>query len=310
MAVFVDPDETDGMPSMLPPEAEKAQNAAAASALVRAHTTGRFGGFLRNRKNNLKDALGTTRFTKSGRTTSEEKSMEEFAKRYPDGGVNAARGRALGIGGKGGMGSAAGALAGGGVLASLLALYDNGQPTSGVSTPAESRATSTAGSDGEESSDEERQRWEEEKRRKKEEKKRKGGWVGLGQNIARPRPTYPGRQSADIPRPPSTVPSTRSATPDVQSPVLSPTRRSFDENARSKSHGSLPSLGGRDGSQSPKFFQHVKKAADRMGLEELVDRPKAARSGGGVIGALMASTANITGAGAWGFGLNNESPGG
>ncbi len=294
MAVFVDPNETDGMPTLLPPGGEAAENSAQASALVRAHTSGRFGGFLRNRKNNIKAVSGAIGLTKP--RTENEKKMDAFAKRYPGNvpeGVNAAAGRAVGLGK--GIG-APGALAGGGVLASLLSLYDNGQNgQSGASTPSGSRPPSAADSD---SSEEEREREEERKRKRKHDEKKKG-WVhlgGYGQGLIKPKSRHPHQTEEHPARPPSTAVSNYSDTPEMTSPVASPTERMFGEQSRSKSQGSLPSLG-RNGRESPQFFKNVKKVVDKFGLdvESRHDRPKAARSGAGVMGALMQSTGNITG---------------
>lgn len=307
LAVFVDPGETDGMPSLIAPGADQAENAAAATALVKAHRTGRFGGFLRNRKNDAKGLLRKGQ-SSNGMTSADEKGMNAFAQRYPDTdsapeaqsssapkqalGVNASALRALG--GRSGMG--AGGSTGGGVLASLLALYDNGQnDRSGQSTPASSRPASIIVSD--DSSDEERERREHERRRKKHDDRKGNSWAA---NLVKPKPRYPPGQGPLIaPRPPSSVGSTRSGTPD-QRDQLSPTESTFGAANRSKSQTSLMSMGreNKDGRSSPNFVQQFKRAADRMGLDvdSRVDRPKAARSGAGVMGALMASTANITGA--------------
>lgn len=288
MPVFVDPNETDGMPSLLPPGEEAAENSARASALVRAHTGGRAGGFLRKRRNNLKAVTGAMGLTKP--KSEDEKKMDAFAKRYPNSvsGANAT-GRTIGVGKALG---ATTALAGGGVLASLLSLYDNGlNGQSGTSTPGGSQAPSTVGS-----SDEERDHDEDRRRRRKHEEKKRG-WATLTGHKSK---TGGGALEDRTSRPTSMVESTRSDTPDMTgSPVLSPTERTFNEQSRSKSQGSLRSFG-RDGWESPHFFQQVKRAADKIGLdvESKHDRPKAARSGAGVMGALMQSTGNLTGAAA------------
>ncbi len=309
LAVFVDPGETDGMPSLLAPGADQAENAAAATALVKAHRTGKFGGFLRNRKKDARSLIKKGQLSVNGVTSAEERGMDAFAKRYSDTdgapeapnaaaapqpmGVNASALRALG--GRSGMG--AGGSTGGGVLASLLALYDNGQnDRSGHSTPASSRPASIVVSD--DSSDEERERREQERRRKKHDDRKSGG--GWAAQLVKPKPRYPpGQAPVAALRPPSSVSSTRSGTPDHREPV-SPTDSAFGAQSRSRSQTSLKSMGRetKDGRSSPNFVQQFKRAADRMGLDvdARVDRPKAARSGAGVMGALMASTANITGA--------------
>lgn len=216
MHVYVDPGETDGMPSIpATNDANGVQHgdftlSQEASALVRAHKSGKFGQFLKNRKRNVAKGISGTasgvtgvatgvasgvsssvsaggqagRRAKqwlTGTTTAaqDEENMQAFASRYNEK-ANPSQGIASGLASMGAMGGmaaagpAAGSLGGGGVLASLLALYDNGQNgQSGASTPASSRPASLAASTDSDSSDEERERERRRKLKKREDKERR-----------------------------------------------------------------------------------------------------------------------------------------
>lgn len=431
MSTYVDPGETDGMPSLPQPElatfsggggvgGEQEDIQAQASALVKAHQTGRFGGILRNRKG-IKHGFGlsgksrkhgngkTGDLEKNGngngglrgaQVVDAEKQFDAFAARYPDtdvedgngrpgqqpgstrqrqpmtptgimqgvgkgagrlgGAVGAGAGRLGGVVGAGagkfggamgagankfGMGAGkfggavgAGALAGGGVLASLLALNAEPQTHSGVSTPASSRPPSIMLSDEDSSEDERFQRERERRKREKREKERRRqeqketerkqvaaakqlrattannanarrvssekvrpGW-GLNRPRSRLSETNVASMAVDS-SPPTTggggggdsIPRIPTPTRSLTSPT-SPVGNMFSNDSRSKSQGSLPEYGAR--SASPSFMQGIRRAADRMGVDlNEHERPKAARNGGGVFGALVQSTGNLSAVG-------------
>jgi hypothetical protein len=348
MPVFVDPGETDGLPT-LPPDHDSAQAGvrqyneaeqmgAEASALVKAHKSGRFGNFLRNRKTGFQKgfngvsngvngvatgvggvATGVGRGA-AGVVTGVGKGAMGVANgvagtvtgRGRQGGINGAGIQGMGLGGRPGMG--AGAVAGGGVLASLLTLYDNGQNNpSGQSTPASSRAPSLMPS--EDSSDSEEERERERKWRKKREREDRARLEKemrrlKKENDAKNRRSYtenmPGRVRSPLH---STVGASlqqrrKHAVSDPPAPEgdfagtgensdLTVPNAPFAAEHRSQSHNSLSA----SGRQSPRFMQSVKRAADRLGLDvDDYDRPKGAKSGAGVFGALIQGAGSLTGA--------------
>lgn len=357
MHVYVDPGETDGMPSMpvfsdVPGVNGETTLAQEASALVRAHKSGKFGNFMRNRKKNVTNGIqgtangvtgvasgvasgvvggvsagsrvgrrATNWFTGNANAVNEATEHNPSEPKYNEK-LDPSRGIAGGLTGIGAMGAglgagaASGQMAGGGVLASLLALYDNGQNgQSGASTPASSRPTSIALSSDSDSSDDERERERLRKLRKREDKERRAredkerrareerdrkirkAETKALQAQERPkgsRPTsflgpnalfsgVPGRPrgetTASAESPPSAVPS-----PMDGNDILAMQQRST-------SHGSFDDRRPR---QSPKLFQAVKKAADRLGIDVDDDRPRAARNGG-VFGALIQNTGSLSG---------------
>ena len=349
MPVFVDPGETDGLPT-LPPGHDNApsgvrqyneaeQMGAEASALVKAHKSGRFGNFLRNRKTGFQKgfngvsngvtgvatgvggvATGVGRGA-AGVVTGVGKGAMGVANgvagtvtgRGRQGSANGQGGlQSMGLGGRPGMGGA-GAVAGGGVLASLLALYDNGQNNpSGQSTPASSRAPSLMPSDDSSDSEEERER--ERKWRKKREREDKARLEKemrrlKKENDAKNRKSYidsmPGRVRSPLHSTvgPSLQQRRKHAVSDPPAPEgdfagtgensdLTVPNAPFAAEHRSQSHNSLSA----SGRQSPKFMQSVKKAADRLGLDmDDFERPKGAKNGAGVFGALIQGTGSLTG---------------
>lgn len=318
MPVFVDSGETDGLPNMANVQANgesergldatdqiHEENQAEASALVKAHKSGRFGGFLRNRKKGLSKGLSTVSggmiggSMPQGPMPDEEKGLNAFSQKYmPKDGRYPELGPAFGRkGGHTGANAplAAGSLAGGGVLASLLALYDNGQQ-SGNTTPASSRPSSLAAS-SEDSSDEdererdrrrekERKRRKEEDRRREKEANRQAKKSAAAANKAK---TAAATAHNRLPQhPPSSPQSPTGALGGSlpPSPLLSP---SFGQSNRTQSATSLSDMGKRSGKQ---IMSSVKRVADRVGLD-LDDRPKQARSGAGVFGALIANTGQL-----------------
>ncbi|KAJ9124608.1 hypothetical protein QFC24_003401 [Naganishia onofrii] len=359
MAVYVDPGETDGMPSM-PVHThagggnanDAVDHAQEASALVRAHKSGKFGQFLRNRKKNVVNGISGTANGVTGVATGvatgvvggvtagdrarrkatrwltgtdtkqeEEAQMNAFADRYNEKHGDPSNGIAAGLTGMGAMGARmgasgamAGGLAGGGVLASLLALYDNGQNgQSGASTPASSRPASLAASDDSDSSDDERERERLRKLRKREEKERRlrdererktrKAELKAAQALERgPKPARPtsflganalfsGGVGHGRPRGETTT-SGGSAPSMVSSPMPMEEGNELAMQQRSTSQGSFDIRKSRD---SPRMFKAVKKAADRLGIDVDEDRPKSAISGGGVFGALIQNTGNLSG---------------
>jgi hypothetical protein len=354
MPVFVDPGETDGLPS-LPPGHENLQQGSAAydeaemtnaqaSALVKAHKSGRFGNFLRNRKTGFakgfdgvssgvagvgkgaaglaggvgKGAVGVaTGVGKGAYGVATGVAGTVTGRNKPVEANPSLGGMGMGMGMKPGMG--AGALAGGGVLASLLALYDNGQNgQSGQSTPASSRPPSLMPSESDESEDErekerkwrkkrdkeERQRKEKEERHRREKeakdarraKKDSGEYYrkGFMEGLPKVRTPLGGphqqRRKHAISDPPA--PEGDLAGTGERSELLVP-NAPFAKESKSRSHGSLERLAR---SESPKLFASVKRAADKLGLDmDDYERPKAARNGGGVFGALIQNTGSLTG---------------
>ncbi|KAJ9091835.1 hypothetical protein QFC19_008949 [Naganishia cerealis] len=352
MAVYVDPGETDGMPSMPSyahhtGQAGEVNHSQEASALVRAHKSGKFGQFLRNRKKNVANGFAETANGVAGVATGvatgvaggvsaganarrkatrwltgnnnkqeEEAQMDAFAARYNEK-LEPSQGIAAGLTGMGAMGArmgassaAGGQLAGGGVLASLLALYDNGQNgQSGASTPASSRPVSLAPSSETDSSDDERERErlrkqrkrEEKERRLRDERERKARKAELKAAQALDRPLKSSRPTSFLganalfsgvgqgrPRGETTVSGgSASAT---NSPMEGGNELAMQQ--RSTSQGSFDT---RKPRESPKVFKAVKRAADRLGIDIEDDRHKSARSGAGVFGALIQNTGNLSG---------------
>lgn len=359
MHVYVDPGETDGMPSMpvssnIPGVDGETTLAQEASALVRAHKSGKFGNFLRNRKKNVANGIQGTANGVTGVASgvasgvvggvSAGGRVGRRATNWFTGNANAAsvgsehvppeskynekldpsRGIAGGLTGVGAMGAglgasgaAGGSLAGGGVLASLLALYDNGQNgQSGASTPASSRPTSIALSSDSDSSDDERERErlrklrkredkerrarEEKDRRVREERERKARKAEAKALQAQERPVASRPTSflgpvalasglGGRPRGETTT-SAGSAPSAITSPMDGNDILAMQQ--RSTSHGSFDDRRPRE---SPKLFQAVKKAADRLGIDVDDNKSRAARNDRGVFGALIQNTGTVSG---------------
>lgn len=369
MHVYVDPGETDGMPSI--PAANDANGlqhgdftlSQEASALVRAHKSGKFGQFLKNRKRNVAKGISGTASGVSGVATGvasgvssgvtgvatgvasgvssgvsaggqagrrakqwltgnttaaqDEENMQAFASRYNEK-VNPSRGIAGGLASMGAMGGmaaagpAAGSLGGGGVLASLLALYDNGQNgQSGASTPASSRPASLAPSSDSDSSDEERERErrrkakkrEDKERRAREEKERKAREERERKARKAEHKALQAQERLKPSRPTSFVGPTALAAANagratsvnsMHSTVTSPVEDGdiFAMQQRSISQNSYNE---RTGSESPKLFKAVKRAADRLGLDVDHHGHKAAKGSGGALGALVQNTGALSG---------------
>ena len=339
MAVFVDPGETDGLPSLPPGHNstpagadsynETEQLNAQASMLVRAHKSGRFGNFLRNRKTGLQKGIGQGVTGVTGVATGVATGVGRGAMGVANGVAGTVTGRKRqGSGGQPSMGLAgmamggrpggtgAGALAGGGVLASLLALYDNGQNgQSGQSTPASSRPPSLMPSDDSSDSEAERERerkWmkkrekentlrrEKETRRLKREQEARNRKSFLESMPSRVRSPLHSNVGSELQRQQQ---GRKHAVSDPPAPEgdfamsaddgrLGVPNAPFAAEHRSQSSGSLADSGRR----SPGFFRTVKKAADRLGLDaDDHERPKQARNGAGVFGALVQNAGALTG---------------
>ncbi|GHJ86303.1 hypothetical protein NliqN6_2705 [Naganishia liquefaciens] len=358
MHVYVDPGETDGMPSMpvssdVPGVDGETTLAQEASALVRAHKSGKFGNFMRNRKKNVANGIqgtangvtgvasgvasgvagGVTAGGRMGRRatnwfTGNANTVNGGTGNYPSESkhnekLNPSRGIAGGLTGVGAMGAgmgsggaAGGALAGGGVLASLLALYDNGQNgQSGASTPASSRPTSIALSSDSDSSDDERERErlrklrkrEDKERRAREEKERRTREERERKARKAEAKALQGQERAKTSRPTSfvgpvalasaiggrprgeTTTSAGSAPSAITSPIDNSDVLALQQ--RSTSHGSFDDRRPRE---SPKLFNAVKKAADRLGIDVDDHKSGPARNGGGVFGALIQNTGRLS----------------
>lgn len=353
MHVYVDPGETDGMPSIPATNDGNGMHgdftlSQEASALVRAHRSGKFGQFLKNRKRNVAKGISGTAngvtgvatgvasgvssgvsaggqagrrakhwFTGTSTAEQDEENMQAFASRYNEK-INPSQGIASGMASMGAMGglaaagSAGGNLGGGGVLASLLALYDNGQNgQSGASTPASSRPASLAASTDSDSSDDERERErlrklrkrEDKERKVREEKERKAREERERRARKAEHKALQAQEKLKPSRPTSFVgPTTLAAAgtgratsaSSIHSAVTSPVDGGdfFAMQQRSTSQNSYHE---KRASESPKLFKAVKRAADRLGIDIEDDRPKAARSAGGVFGALILNTGALSG---------------
>lgn len=322
MPVFVDPGETDGLPSMPPEHAgddhhhhhfqhdEAAELESRASALVKAHKSGRFGNFLRNRKSGFSKGVqgvssgaatvgkgATSVATGVGRgamgVASGVGKGVAGAAGFGKGGANPSLGKyGMGMGGRPMGGTSA--VAGGGVLASLLALYgDQQHGQSGASTPNTSRPPSyySDSTDSEEERERER-KWK--KKQAKEEQRRRERDLKRAkkeQDYQMKKASMPAFQrkhaSSDPPLPLGHDGQTQSQE-DLRAP-----NAPFSKSHKSHSHGSLIDMAR---SSSPKIFGGVKKTVDKFGLElDEWERPKNAKSGAGVFGALAQSTSSLSG---------------
>jgi hypothetical protein len=260
--------ETDGLPNVqnLPSD-----QTSAAKNLVRAHT-GKWG-TLRRRVRGA-GAVHRT-FGKGGdkekpSADSREKEQDAFAARYPepesrgddDEDDYEDRGRPRRYGPMGGSNAMPQVPGGASVLSSLLALYgqQNGGD-SGNTSAASSRPTSDDEGD---SSDEERRR----KAAINSQQNRKGSVFS--------------RLTRD---------SSPSSTPPDREPLETKPAHMYSTHHRSKSTSSLVDRMDRPPPE-PGFMATLKRA--KRQLEE-ADRPKSARSGAGVFGALLQNTAHLSG---------------
>jgi hypothetical protein len=250
--------ETDGLPNIT--RSETADEMGAAKDLVRAHT-GKWGVLRRRIKGagNVTRSFGARGGAAAAANVDEEKAtaeQEAFVARYPETGR-----------GQGHSHNAMPALPGGAsVLSSLLALY--GQQ-SGMQSGNTSAASSRPTSDNEISDEE-----EEGRRRKRSSdmsRSRQPGW-------------FMGRKS---------VSDTSNSTPPGDINVINDDHRPSEledqlTHHRSKSTSSLVERP----PPSPGLMGVIQKAKQQYKEK---DRPKAARSGAGVFGALIQNTQNISG---------------
>lgn len=308
--IYVDPGETHGLPSGNNKTVDD-QSKKDAWNLVRTYTSGRQG-FLRNRKN----ATARANLKEERRATVDE---EKEAAGYFDAG----RRRSENVGGDPlSMGMSSTATAGvGGVLSSLMALQQTNMQ-SGASTPggtslASSRASSYNGGNSSGSDDDDaREKFileQREKRRKNAKNPiapvaRVGKFaakavVGTVGAVAGAVATVIPRPSLGVPRPSSIhhFASSRSSMPisrDDTDPSLRP-RSALSSPSLPTTSEPSPGLHIPRGPKSvvSESVHRLKRLGEKIGIDAQA-RPKMARSGAGVFGGLITSTANIAGAAA------------
>ena len=255
--------ETDGLPNV---QNSAEDHGSAAKDLVRAHT-GKWG-VLRRR---VKGAGAVNRaFGANGRDPEKtdadrEKEQNAFAARYPEPEDNADgyddhRHHQRRYGPPGGMNAMPQMPQGASVLSSLLALYGQQQDLDSATTSA---ASSRPGSDEDDSEDEEIRR----KAAINSQQNRKGSL--FGKISAPPGPTTP---------------------PELAALETKPAHMFGNQN-RSRSTSSLVDRMGEE-EREPGFMSTVRRYKKQF---EESGRPKAARSGAGVFGALLQNTANLSG---------------
>lgn len=274
--------ETDGLPSI---PNQGVTNDSAAKNLVRAHT-GKWG-VLRRRVRGagaVSNAFGGA--ADAGDEKAAKQREDAFAARYPepeeDNGVGM-----RGHGGvQGGMHGAMGGMPGGAsVLSSLLALYNQQNlPGSGATSAASSRPSSIYSSDGEDETPPRRPEPEQPAVRKTG-----SGWW------------HPPKRNDSAKSLQEVVINEESRRPSEVVMELDPPDLARLRSERSRSTSSLGSTSG----ATAGFLRSLKRAkevtydkpANKLKAEvDEYDRPKAARSGAGVFGALIQNTQNITGA--------------
>lgn len=273
--------ETDGLPNVTNIRQDNGQSEAA--GLVRAHT-GRWGG-LRRRvrgagtvsnafgRRGSKAQQGQTQAGDSEKDSAarQSRAQDDFASRYPEdddrlhsrAGANA---HGNGAGGPlpGGQGAS--------VLSSLLALYGQQQ---GLDSGTTSAATSRAGSDEDtDSSDDDNdspahgrqsdRRSQEQQRQQQQQDGQNGGFVFRG-----------GRKGSNESSPSGGNTPIRTSASLTQHPSRS-----------------APSIVDRPLSPSTGFVDQMKQSMNKIKEK---DRPKAARNGAGVFGALVQNTNNLSG---------------
>lgn len=289
--------ETDGLPNIASSDKHDEMNAA--KNLVRAHT-GKWGTLRRRVRGagavsrafgggalgNVDENGGINEKTGRHEEEHEPASAEQnaFAARYPEPGHRVrgsfSGGLGDGTGGLSAMGAGMPQIPGGAsVLSSLLALYNQqNMPQSGTTSAASSRPSSIY-----ESSDDENERAQADKAA--DVKKTAGGWWHPGE----------GNRSGDNSNetPPDVIINHEHRRPSEA--VLDESDARPPMHQRSQSTSSLTS----DARPAPAFLsalRRAKKYTDKLGNQiEDADRPKAARSGAGVWGALLQNTQNISG---------------
>ncbi|KAL7420196.1 pheromone-regulated protein prm10 [Cryptotrichosporon argae] len=286
-ASYIPLGETDGLPTMPQHEA----SADAAKDLVRAHT-GKWGVLRRRVKtaSAVRGAFGahhTDGHAPSGTLTESPTRLdpndEKAMGRRPSVAAAAVGANPPINAGLNGMPAIPGGTS---VLSSLLALYGQQQAgiNSGTTTPASSRPPSTVGSDEDEWSDNERRR-----RASGMAAGRHAPWAQRGRDDS----ASPSRGPEREPEPEDGfVPIIDEATGRRESSADREADRAagrmFGTHHRSRS---MTSIADREPA-SPGLLGTFQRAVDRF----RDDRPKAARSGAGVFGALIQGTGNITGA--------------
>ncbi|KIR68544.1 hypothetical protein I314_00965 [Cryptococcus bacillisporus CA1873] len=274
---YIAPGETDGLPNI--PQMANEDQQDAARDLVRAHT-GKWG-VLRRRVRGagaVKGALSAAASNRKRDDKEEEQekrrsgehdreSQEAFAARYPE------PGRSSSAGGFGG-----GPLPGGAsVLSSLLALYgqQNGQHSGNTSAASSRRGSEDDYSSGDEQS------------------YQKGGrhaWRNIGRRSADE--GLPAFAVHDQPHPSNVqAPLVSEGSLDPSDPT-SPTSAGFGPNSGPDSEYSRSQSGYNGTLGSPGFKGFFQRAKEQLQYH----RPDAAKNAGGVFGALIQNTQNLSGA--------------
>lgn len=274
---YIAPGETDGLPNI--PQMANEDQQDAARDLVRAHT-GKWG-VLRRRVRGagaVKGALSAAASNRKRDDKEEEQekrrsgehdreSQEAFAARYPE------PGRSSSAGGFGG-----GPLPGGAsVLSSLLALYgqQNGQHSGNTSAASSRRGSEDDYSSGDEQS------------------YQKGGrraWRNIGRRSADE--GLPAFAVHDQPHPSNVqAPRVSEGSLDPSDPT-SPTSAGFGPNSGPDSEYSRSQSGYNGTLGSPGFKGFFQRAKEQLQYH----RPDAAKNAGGVFGALIQNTQNLSGA--------------
>ncbi|KAK4046802.1 pheromone-regulated protein prm10 [Microbotryomycetes sp. JL201] len=281
MDVFVDPNETDGLPSVNRGGVE-AKAKKAAWGLVRQYTTGGMG--FRHRKNatGKQQAAGQRESAKDEDDEKDEKGdgglariKNPFDSRNDISSTDPPPLRRPSVAGQN--------LQGGGILAALIALQQQQQDgsvseptTPGSMTP--SRPSSIASSDDEDDDEEERLKF----LAKLHEKRARGNLVsqtgsamaGAGRAVGSAVGLKPSRHS-------------KSATDLASMDLSSHQPKSNTVGSWVQSRVSTP------GEKRKTGIFDIGKLGSKLGVD--VDRPDAAKNGAGVFGGLVASTANLTG---------------
>lgn len=288
MEIFVDPGETDGLPSTST-RSDAERNSKQAWNLVRSYTGG---GFIRSRKTAARKAKQIAEEEQADKDEKEEKDGETKEGGYF---VKMVKERNENVGGNPsemGFGTTVGG-GGGGILSSLMALQQHQQPegatTPGGSSVASSRRNSEADySSGSDDEDAGRDKFIAEQR----EKRRKNGWSGVASGVASGVTKSIAGLTGHAHKPASLEPhlATRrplsNNSPLVQSTNSPPISPGWNSDTQSR-----PEKPTRPRSLFGESTHQIKKLGEKLAdLEPSRSRPTMARSGAGVLGALVAST--------------------
>ncbi|SCV74945.1 BQ2448_7974 [Microbotryum intermedium] len=323
MEVFVDPGETDGLPTLAGNKSSEARNAKAAWGLVRSYTSG--GSVFRQRKKpGFKSGHGAKadesdpRVVKAASQDPEKvmsaESNEPKSPTSPGGGIGGFVSRMLSTHHEPAdeVPIAAGAPSvtngGGGILSALIALQQqqagagiDSMPPSGATTPtSEFPSRGSVYSSEDEDEEVERIKFTLKQREKRANRSMMQGASTAISNVGKSagHALGFGHHHSLGPR------GHRSSSSGEQTPGLvgthNPTKPSAPPNSGqgSTSAPGTPGLGSFPKRRSGAFTDSVHNLLGKVGanFEDLSHRPEAARSGAGVFGGLMLSTANIAGA--------------